>query len=59
MVTEVVIDKKKYVIVSAIEYNKLQKKAALFDSKEELFSLEEGKKYSLSLIKKWSKEKQK
>jgi hypothetical protein len=59
MITEVIIDKKKYVIVPAVEYDKLRKKADINDSKEEYLTLEEGKKYSLSLIRKWSKEKQK
>ncbi|MEO5946281.1 MAG: hypothetical protein ABIP79_05655 [Chitinophagaceae bacterium] len=53
--TEIVIDKKKYVSVLEKEYQDLQLKAALKSTKK--LSLAVGKKLTKKLIKKWAKEK--
>jgi hypothetical protein len=55
--TEIVIDKKKYVLVPEKEYHALQKKAALKTKPEKLLSLEQGRAYSKKLIRKWAAEK--
>jgi hypothetical protein len=55
--TEIIIDKKKYILVPAKDYSALQKKAALKSKTEKLFSLEEAKAYSRKLIRKWATEK--
>lgn len=57
--TEIVIDKKKYVLVPEKEYQALQKKAALKTKPEKLLSLEQGRAYSKKLIQKWAAEKSK
>ena len=55
--TELVIDKKKYVLIPQKSYQELQKKAALKAKPEKLFSLEEARQYSKKIIKKWAAEK--
>ncbi len=55
--TQIVIDKKKYVLLPAKEYQALQKKAALKTRPEKLLSLEQGRAYSKKLIHKWAAEK--
>ncbi|MDZ4807915.1 MAG: hypothetical protein SGI96_06550 [Bacteroidota bacterium] len=55
--TAIVIDKKKYVLVTEKEYQALQKKAALKTKPEKLLSLEQGRTYSKKLIHKWAAEK--
>jgi hypothetical protein len=55
--TEIVIDKKKYVLIPEKEYQALQKKAALKTKPEKLLSLEQGRAYSKKLIRKWAVEK--
>ena len=55
--TQVLIDKKKYVIIPIKEYETLQKKAALKSKPEKLFSLEEARAYSRKKINKWASEK--
>jgi PHD/YefM family antitoxin component YafN of YafNO toxin-antitoxin module len=55
--TQVLIDKKKYVIIPLKEYEVLQKKAALKTKPEKLFSIEEAKAYSKKKIQKWAAEK--
>lgn len=55
--TEIVIDKKKYVLVPAKEYEALQKKAASKTTVEKALSLEEARSYSKKLIRKWAAEK--
>ena len=57
IMTEIVIDKKKYVLVPAKEYEALQKKAASKSTAEKTFSLEEARAYSKKLIRKWAAEK--
>lgn len=55
--TEIVIDKKKYVLVPQKEYQALQKKAALKTKPQKLFSVAEARAYSKKLINKWAAEK--
>lgn len=55
--TEIVIDKKKYVLVPEKEYQALQKKAALKTKPQKLLSLSEARVYSKKLINKWASEK--
>ncbi len=54
--TQVLIDKKKYVIILAEEYRALQKKAALKAKPEKLFTIEEARAYSKKKIRKWAVE---
>lgn len=55
--TEIIIDKKKYVLVSEKDYKSLQKKAALKTKPEKLLSVEEARALSKKLIRKWASEK--
>ena len=54
--TEIVIDKKKYVLLSEKEYETLLLKAALKTKPAKLLSLKQGKAYSKKLINKWGAE---
>jgi hypothetical protein len=56
-VTEIVIDKKKYIIVPEKDYKALQKKAALKTKTEKLLNVEDARAYSKKLIHKWAAEK--
>lgn len=55
--TEIVIDKKKYVLIPEKEYQALQKKAASKTKSEKLFTIEQARKHSKKLIRKWAAEK--
>jgi hypothetical protein len=55
--TQIVIDKKKYILIPEKDYLNLQKKAALKTRPEKLFSVEEARKHSKKLIRKWASEK--
>ena len=55
--TEIVIDKKKYVLIAEKDYKALQKKAALKTSSSSLLTVEEARAHSKKLIHKWAKEK--
>ena len=55
--TKVVIDKKNYVILPEKDFLLLQKKASAKSKTEKLFSLEEARAHSKTLIRKWAKEK--
>lgn len=58
MTSEVTINKKKFFIVPEKEFQILQKKAALVGvDQEDLFTIEEARKYSKKLINQWAKEK--
>jgi hypothetical protein len=52
--TEILIDKKKYVLIPQKNYQELQKKAALKTKPEKTFSIEDARAYSKKLIKKWA-----
>jgi PHD/YefM family antitoxin component YafN of YafNO toxin-antitoxin module len=55
--TQIVIDKKKYVLLPEKEYEALQLKAALKNNPAKKLSLAEGKKRAFKLIDKWAKER--
>ena len=55
--TQIIIDKKKYVLILEKEYQALQKKAALKTKPETLLSVEVARAYSKKLIRKWAAEK--
>ncbi|MEO6838341.1 MAG: hypothetical protein ABI185_08120 [Ginsengibacter sp.] len=55
--TEIEIDKKKYVLITEKNYHELQKRAALKSKAEKTFTIEEARMYSKKLIKKWATEK--
>jgi hypothetical protein len=57
MMTEIIIDKKKYVLLANKDYKSLQKKAALKTKPEKLLSAEVARAYSKKLIRKWAQEK--
>ena len=52
--TQIVIDKKKYVLVPEKEYQALQKKAALKIKPDKAFTVEEARTYSKKFIRKWA-----
>ena len=54
---ELIINKKKYVVIPRVDYELLQKRAALKSKPEKTLSLSEARGYSKSLIRKWAKEK--
>ena len=55
--TEILIDKKKYVLLPEKEYLQLQKKAALKSKPEKTLTIQEARIYSKKLIGQWAKEK--
>jgi hypothetical protein len=55
--TELTIEKKKYILLPEESYQALQKKAALKSKDEPLLTVEEARLYSKRLIRKWAKEK--
>ena len=52
--TEIIIDKKKYVLIPEKDYQVLQKKAALKTKPEKILSVEKARAYSKKLIRKWA-----
>ena len=55
--TELTIQKEKFIIIRRKEYESLQRKAALKSKPEKILSLAEARAYSKALIRKWAKEK--
>ena len=55
--TEIVIDKKKYVLIPEKNYQVLQKQAALKTKPEKTLTVEQARAYSKKLIRKWAAEK--
>ncbi|MFM9911295.1 MAG: hypothetical protein ACKVOW_18295 [Chitinophagaceae bacterium] len=55
--TQLVIDKKKYVLIPEKEYQALQLQAALKTNARKKLSLAAGKKHAYKLIDKWAKGK--
>ena len=55
--TEILIDKKKYILIPEKDYQALQKKAALKSKPEKTLTIEEARAYSKKLIRKWAAEK--
>ncbi|MCW5907537.1 MAG: hypothetical protein KIS94_06750 [Chitinophagales bacterium] len=54
---ELVIENKKYFLVSEKDYRALQKKAMLKTKPERMFTIQEARAYSKKLIRKWASEK--
>jgi len=54
---ELVIDKKKYVLITRKEYESLQKKASRKTRPEKMLSVMDARIHSKELIRKWAKEK--
>lgn len=52
--TEIVIDKKKYVLIPEKDYQALQKRAAVKTKPEKIFTVEEARAHSKKLIRKWA-----
>lgn len=52
--TEIIIDKKKYVLIPASDFRNLQQKAAIKTRPEKMFSVEEARAFSKKLIRKWA-----
>ena len=52
--TQIVIDKKKYVLIPEKDYNALQIKAALKTKPETTLSVEKARAHSKKLIRKWA-----
>ncbi len=55
--TEIVIDKKKYILIPEKNYQLLQKQAALKTKPEKTFTVEQARAYSKKMIRKWAAEK--
>ena len=55
--TQIIIDKKKYVLLPEKDYLTLQKKAALKSKPDKLLSVEQARVQSKTLIRKWAKGK--
>ncbi len=55
--TELIINKKKFLIILKRDYESLQKAAALKNKPEKQLSLTVARAYSKTLIRKWAKEK--
>ncbi|MEJ7671772.1 MAG: hypothetical protein WKF59_03475 [Chitinophagaceae bacterium] len=55
--TEIVIDKKKYILIPEKNYQVLQKQAALKTKPEKTFTVEQARAYSKKMIRKWAAEK--
>lgn len=54
---ELLIDKKRYVLLPLKDYELLQRKALLKTQTEKTLTLAEARAYSKQLIRKWAKEK--
>ena len=54
--TQIIIDKKKYVLLPEKEYSSLQKRAALKTPPVKKLSLAAGRKHALKMVDKWAKE---
>ena len=57
MVSQVIIDDKKYVLLPKDEQESLKIKAEFHSDRDSLLSLDEADSYSLELINKWANEK--
>jgi hypothetical protein len=55
--TELTLNKNKFIILPKKEYELLKKRAALNTKPEKTLSLSEARSYSKELIRKWAKEK--
>jgi hypothetical protein len=57
VMTEIVIDKKRYVLIPENDFRLLQRKAALKTKPEKTLTLNEARAHSKKLIRKWAAEK--
>ena len=57
VMTEIIIDNKKYFLIPEKNYLALQKKAALKSKPEKTLTLDEARDHSRKLIRKWASEK--
>jgi hypothetical protein len=55
--TQITIDKKKYVLIPEKEFRLIQKKAALKSRPEKTMTISQARILSKTLIRKWAKEK--
>jgi hypothetical protein len=55
--TTLIIENKSYVVLSAENYQALQKKAALKTKPEKTLTIKEARAHSKKLIRKWASEK--
>jgi len=55
--TQITIDKKKYVLIEEKEYLLMQKKAALKSRPEKTFTVADARSYSKKRIREWAKGK--
>ena len=55
--TQIVIDKKKYILIPEKEYHAFQLKAALKTKSQKLLTATQARAYSKKLIRKWAAEK--
>ncbi|HRG10650.1 MAG TPA: hypothetical protein PLJ08_18890 [Cyclobacteriaceae bacterium] len=53
---DLVIDKKRYILIARKEYELLQKRAALKTKPDKTLTITEARAYSKALIRKWAKE---
>jgi hypothetical protein len=53
---DLVIDKKRYILIARKEYELLQKRAALKTKPDKTLTVVEARAYSKALIQKWAKE---
>ncbi len=54
---ELVIDKKKYVLITRKEYESLKKRASMKTLPQKTLTIAEARAHSKELIRKWAKEK--
>jgi hypothetical protein len=55
--SDLVIEKKKYVVITRREYDFLKRKAALKTKPNKVLTISEARAFSKSLIRKWAKGK--
>ena len=55
--TEIVIDKKKFILIPEKDYQVLQKRAALKTKPEKTFTIEQARAHSKKMIRNWAGEK--
>ena len=52
--TQIIIDKKKYVLIPEQDYLEMQKRAALKTKPEKTFTVEQARAHSKKLIRQWA-----
>lgn len=56
IMNDLVIDKKRYILIARKQYELLQKRAALKTKPDKTLTITEARAYSKALIRKWAKE---